>query len=95
MELRFSNGFRLTVEGRILEMPRTYEAKHARVKEARKDNLTAAIDMVNSKQLTIAQASRRNSVPYTTLRDHAKEICHKVGAGRPTVLTMLKSWRLL
>ena len=48
-------------------MPRTYKAKHARVKEARKDNLTAAIDMANSKQLTIAQAYSRYSVPYTTL----------------------------
>ena len=48
-------------------MPRTYKAKHARVKEARKDNLIAAIDMVNSKQLTIAPASSRYSVPYTTL----------------------------
>ena len=44
-------------------MPRTYKAKHARVKEARKDNLTAAIDMVNSKQLTIAQPAVLRYLP--------------------------------
>ena len=26
-------------------------------------------------------------MPYTTLRDHVKQICHKVGAGHSTVLT--------
>ena len=73
----------------------TYEAKHARVMEARKDNLTAAIDMVNSKQLTIAQASRRYSVLYTTLRDHVKGSATKWEPSVLQYLSMLKSWRLL
>ena len=77
-------------------MPRTYKAKQARVKEARKDNLAAAIDMVNSKQLTVAEASRRYSVPYTTLRDHAKgESATKWEPAVLQYLPKLKSRRLL
>jgi len=70
-------------------MPRMYKSKVDRDHEGRKENLTAAIKLVQSnyKELTTAQASRRFGVPYTTLRDHVKGISQKIGAGCPTVLT--------
>jgi len=76
-------------------MPRTYKSKVDRDREGRKENLTAAIKLVQSnyKELTTAQASRRFGCPigqrsvYTTLRDHVKGISQKIGAGCPTVLT--------
>ena len=37
--------------------------------------------------MSIAEAARRCGIPRTTLSDHAKGKCSKVGAGRPTVLT--------
>ena len=58
-----------------------------RDQEGRKENLTAAIKLVQSKELTTAQASRRFGVRYTTLQDHVKGISQKIGAGCPTVLT--------
>ena len=68
-------------------MPRTYKPKQDRTKDVRRENLAVAIRMVQSKELTIAQASRRYEVPYTTLHDHVTGISQKIGAGRPTVLT--------
>ena len=68
-------------------MLRTYKPKKERAKDARGENLAVAISMVQSKELTIAQASRRYEVPYTTLRDHVTGVSQKIGAGRSTVLT--------
>ncbi len=67
-------------------MPRTYKTKRDRAQAARKENLATAIGVVQTKELTVAQASRRYGVPYTSLRDHVKGISKKIGAGCPTVL---------
>ena len=49
--------------------------------------LTVAIAAIQSKELTVAQATRPYEVPYCTLRDNIKRISKYIGSGRPTVLT--------
>ena len=34
-------------------------------------------------------------MPYTTLRDHAKGICHRVGAGHSTVCTQAEEQEIV
>ena len=69
------------------------EAKKAQ--EDRKENLAAAIKVVQSNELTTAQASRRYDVPYTTLRDHVSGVSKKIGAGYPTMLTRAEEQELV
>lgn len=76
-------------------MPRTYKSKREKAQEDRKENLAAAIKVVQSKELTTAQASRRYDVPYTTLRDHVRGVSKKIGAGCPTVLTRAEEQELV
>ena len=75
-------------------MPRSYKAKHARVKEARMNNLTAAIDMVNFNNLPLHRPPGGTVCLTPPCVIMQRESATKWELAILQYLPMLKSWRL-
>ena len=69
-------------------MVRHYQKK--RPAKYSSEQLLAAVDAVKIRGMKVTQASKRFGLPFSTLYDHAKGKVSNVGAGSPTVLSVME-----
>ena len=84
----FSRANWLVLVSSQLSMPRVYNRKKPLEKWWTEGDLKIAVEEVWCKKSTISAGAKQYGIPRTILADHVHRRRLKVGAGRPTILTL-------